>query len=641
MERTGFEQWKPREVARLLALVEAERRYYQEITALLPIPLAVLAADRSIVSANRAFRNLAQMRSEDLRNRSIEQVLPSDLLIERLRSAHVHGDTEPFVLPVGQRLFRVAIVPIRAWEEDSEPETLLVVEDLTGLDTRVEPSALPAAAAPLGKEVPAIVWQASASTLAFQYAGGAVEEILGYPPSHWLSSPRFFSERIHAEDRGEVMALYRGVLDSGGEASAEFRAVPASGEPVWCRETIHAPAPSANAARFLTGVLIRTGERRQLETLSRAAGRIEALRELSARLAHDFNNALMIVTGYAEEMANALPAANPLRADLDQILAAAGRMAALGGQLLSFTRSEARAPARIALGPLLAGLEPRLRHAAGESIPVEVVPAAAAALADSGQLEDAILALASSAAKKTGRTERLTVTCGRAVIAERVERATLPPGAYARIEIHAAGTAGAAASPSAAQAVFESFLAPKPAEKPPAVEGDGPALARAYLNVRDWGGDVLYSSDSRGAAFVVYLREAEPAAAARPVRAAEPPTILLAEDESGIRALVVKILRRERYRVLEAASGEEALAAAGAHTGRIDVLLSDVMLPGMSGRDLAAKLVAARPDLRVVYISGFTGDEALRTGAFPPGAAFLQKPFTLDSLMAKLREALR
>src|SRR5579862_6190148 len=214
MERTGFEHWKPREVARLLALVESERRYYQELVAVLPIPLAVLAADRSIVSANRAFRNLAHMRIEDLRNKSIEQVLPSDLLIERLRSAHVHGDTEPFLLPVGQRLFRVAIAPIRAWEEDSETETLLAVEDLTGLDlvgldTRVEPSALPAAA-PLGKEIPAIVWRADASTLAFQYAGGAVEEILGYPPSHWLSSPRFFSERIHAEDRREVMALYRG-----------------------------------------------------------------------------------------------------------------------------------------------------------------------------------------------------------------------------------------------------------------------------------------------------------------------------------------------------------------------------------------------------------------------------------------------
>src|SRR5580704_18689183 len=128
MERTGFEQWKPREVARLLALVETERRYYQEMMAALPAALVVLAHDRTILSANMAFRRLAGLSGEELRKRKIEQILPSDELIECLRAAHVHGDTAAFLInlpsevPVGSRSFRMAAVPIRGWEDDMEPE---------------------------------------------------------------------------------------------------------------------------------------------------------------------------------------------------------------------------------------------------------------------------------------------------------------------------------------------------------------------------------------------------------------------------------------------------------------------------------------------------------------------------------------
>src|SRR5690349_21161084 len=130
MERTGFEQWKPREVARLLALLEGERRYYQEMVAALPAGLAVLAQDRSVVSSNRAFHRLAGLGGEELRHKTIEQIFPSDELIERIRRAHVHGDVEPFLLNIGERRLRMAAIPIRGWEEETEPETLLMVEDV-------------------------------------------------------------------------------------------------------------------------------------------------------------------------------------------------------------------------------------------------------------------------------------------------------------------------------------------------------------------------------------------------------------------------------------------------------------------------------------------------------------------------------
>src|SRR5580658_8387666 len=135
MERTGFEQWKPREVARLLALVETERRYYQEMMSALPAALVVLAHDRTILTANVAFRRLVGLSGEELRKRSIEQILPSDELIEHIRSAHVDGgpapfSVAPFSINIGARLFRMSAAPIRGWEDELEPETLLLVEQV-------------------------------------------------------------------------------------------------------------------------------------------------------------------------------------------------------------------------------------------------------------------------------------------------------------------------------------------------------------------------------------------------------------------------------------------------------------------------------------------------------------------------------
>ncbi len=151
-----------------------------------------------------------------------------------------------------------------------------------------------------------MVWQADASTFAFTYVSGAAENLLGYPAAHWLTEPLFFSNRIHPDDRAEVMELYRAMAAAGGEASAEFRAVNAAGESVWRRETIRVPAPGEGERR-ISGVMTAIGERRQLEAQALAAGRVDALRGLASRLAHDLNNPLMLVSGYSEELLNALP----------------------------------------------------------------------------------------------------------------------------------------------------------------------------------------------------------------------------------------------------------------------------------------------------------------------------------------------
>ncbi len=518
MERTDFEPWNSKDVARLLALVENQKRYYQDMVSGLPVGLVVLSANRSVVSSNRAFRQAFSVSTEALRGKTIEQVLPSDRLIEKIREMTVHGIPQPgFLLDQGGKLLRIAILPIRNPDEETEIETLLMVTDVT--DVRQVPQ--PAAAPPPAENLPA------------------------------------------------------------------------------------------------------TAQRNELEQLRITAERISALHSLSARLAHDLNNPLMIISGYAEEMLNPLSAGDPRRADLEQILAATTRIGNLTAQLLEFTRKHAGRVERVELAAMLSGLGGKIGRIPKESIkPVW-------ALANRAQLEEILLALASALRNDAAS---VTIAC---------DTAALAAEPYARVTLHAAGYSMEAEK---RKVIFESFLH-KDSDLPA-----GAALARAYAIVKEWGGELSFESDSaNGSTFALYLPPADPEPQSTPrTRARTAPaaggpqrgTVLVVDDESGIRELIVKILRRERYFVLEAGSATEALAVASGHDGPIHLLLTDVMLPDRNGRELAKQLREALPEVKVMYISGYTDDESVRAGVFPPGARFLQKPFTLSALIGTVKEAL-
>ncbi|HEV8147629.1 MAG TPA: response regulator [Bryobacteraceae bacterium] len=650
MERTDFEQWKAKEVARLLALVETERRYYQEMVAALPVPLLVLGGDTSIVSANRAFRQTFSLRSEDLRNKTIHQIFPSDHLVEAIRDAHLQGVNRPslFIDAAGRQL-RIAVVPIRNWDDETELETLLMVEDLTALDTlrgsvRAAPEPAKGSAAP---DIPAVVWRADAPTLSFTSVSGAADGLFGYPLAHWRETPGFFSDRIHPEDRESTLGFYREAVERGGDATAEYRVSNASGNLSWCRETIR-----VGEAGAVTGVATDVTRRRELEQQLLTAGRAEALQDLSGRLAHDLNNPLMIVNGYAEEMLQGLSADDPLRADVEQILTATGRISVISGQLLNYTRRRAEPAQPVNLSHTLIEMEQRIAEAAGDSVTIDFSTVADPVwgMCDPRQFGEVILALVSGMREDARERTRISITCEGDMLTERAPHATLKPGGYARVIVRDNGR-GMAPAPQVK--VFEAFLARDPEASA------GPGLARAYATVREWGGDLSFSSAlSQGSTFTIFLPHCEapaveaakdtppalPEAPTQPV-VAEPelapgPTILIVEDEAGIRALVRKILKREGYEVLEAGTAEDALAMAAAHRSEVQLLLTDVVLPGMGGRDLAEKMVAAVPGMKVLYVSGYTDHEDVIAARFPPGARFLQKPFTLSALVGKVREAL-
>ena len=537
MERMDLDQWSARDVARLLALVENERRYYQDLVADLPVALAILAADRSVVCTNRAFRQLLGARTEDLRGKTVEQVLPSDVLIEKIRDLTVNGVMQAaFLLPFREKTLRVSVLALRHGAEESE--VLVVATDVTDVRS------------------------------------------------------------------GRVAAA--GAL----------------------------PAPAA--------------QRKQPDQQRITAERNAALRGLCGRLAHDLNNPLMIITGYAEELLGGLEAGDPRRADAEQILAATQRVSDITEQLLQFTRRHANPPQPVELSALLPGLQEKIARAAGKGVTLTLAPPAPVwAMCDSGQLEEILLALAFSPREGAQGRTRLRVACETTHIVEQAdEGGPLPPGAYARVVMQDNGQGGDA---DKRRAMFEAVVM-KDAQGKVTDQTAAAGIARAYAIAREWGGDIAFESEpSQGSAFHIYLPAAKAPSASSPPRAtrsagrsatAQRETILVVDDEPGIRGLVVKILRRERYQVLEAGSAAEAVTVAVSHGAPVQLLVTDVMMPGGSGRELAEQFRESMPDLKVLYMSGFTGDEFARTSELPRGSGFLQKPFTLDALVGLVRELL-
>jgi two-component system, cell cycle sensor histidine kinase and response regulator CckA len=592
-ESADFHHWSVKDVARLRALLEAELGYFREIAAILPIPLAIVSKDRAVVWSNRVFRS-------------------------RFRDLPTTGFAE---------------IPIRAWHDEDQTETLLVF----GVSQEAATAAVAATRElphELRHELPAILWQADAATLQFRSIEGSVEEMLGYPRSQWLGRRELFEERIHPDDRAAVMALYRGVLASGGEVSAEYRAMSASGEAVWCRETIRVSGSA------VTGVITNISGRKQLEQQLLSAGRFEALYGFAGRLAHEINNPLMIVTGYAEELIQALNPGDPLRGEAGEILGAARRIGAVAAQLSEFVRRQGKPASQVNLGDAILNLRSKITTAAGARVAVELAVnrTPVLAMADPDQLGEVLSGVIAGTRESSAERTRITIEWDVATVAERLSPTALAAGKYATITVR---DDGRGVDAEHAAGVFDPVLSKS---MDPAAGQTGLALARAYSVVHEWGGDIAFASEAgRGSTFTVYLPYIEsegsttPAAVARPATRertkGERETILVVDDESGIRELIRKILSREGYRVLEAGSAEDAQAAARGQ--QIDLLITDVMLPGINGPELARRMQQAAPRLKALFISGHTGSAVI-----PPGAAFLAKPFTLAALLEKVRQTL-
>ena len=391
------------------------------------------------------------------------------------------------------------------------------------------------------------------------------------------------------------------------------------------------------------GVARDITERRYLEDQLRQAQKMEGIGRLAAGVAHDFNNLLTAIGGRCYLVLNALTSENPIRREIEIIQDAAERAAKLTHQLLAFSRKQILDPCVLDLNATVTGIEPLLRRMIREDIEIATAldSAAGRVKADAGQIEQVLLNLAVNASDAMPNGGWLTLATGNVTLDEAYARihAEVEPGPYVMLSVSDTGH-GMTAEVQAH--IFEPFFTTKEVGK-----GTGLGLATVYGIAKQSGGHItVHSEPGHGAVFKLYLPRVEEApGAAEPARPTEitrrgSETVLLVEDDEPLRTLAREILSIQGYTVLDATSPSEALRLADAHPGPIHLLLTDVVMPQMNGRQVADHLLAARPGLKVLFMSGYTDAAIVEHGVLEPGTHFLQKPFTPDGVSRKVREVL-
>ena len=397
------------------------------------------------------------------------------------------------------------------------------------------------------------------------------------------------------------------------------------------------------------GVALDITDRKHLADQLRQSQKLQAVGELAGGVAHDFNNLLMVVKGHAEMLLDRLAGASaerqaPARQNVEQIQQAAERAAGLTRQLLAFSRMQVLQPRVLDLNEIVAGMIQMVSRVIGANIELAFLPGAnlGRVKADPSQIEQVALNLVVNARDAMPDGGRLTIETSNVHLDRdyATEHAVVDPGDYVMLTVSDSGIGMDAATQAR---IFEPFFTTKSQGR-----GTGLGLATVYGVVKQSGGYVwVYSEVGHGTTFKVYLpmvqAPVEKKAPEKPESGHEPgtETILFVEDEQSVRELVSEYLTTRGYQVLDAGDGVEALEIASTHKGKIHLLITDVVMPRLSGRELAARLAATRSDLKVLYISGYTDDSVFRHGVLEGGMAFLQKPFNLKALATKIREILQ
>jgi PAS domain S-box-containing protein len=382
-------------------------------------------------------------------------------------------------------------------------------------------------------------------------------------------------------------------------------------------------------------------DQRRLQQQLVQSQKMEAVGRLAGGIAHDFNNLLTVITSYSDLLLEDLAATDPMRQDVEQVRHAADGAAALTRQLLAFSRQQVLAPRVVNLSAVVQSVEKMLHRVIGEDVELvtSLAPDLGAVKADVGQLEQVLMNLAVNARDAMPTGGKLTLETGNVEHDPDYAREQ-EASPVRRFVMLAVSDTGIGMDEATKARIFEPFFTTKEPGK-----GTGLGLATVYGIVQQSGGFIwVYSEPGRGTTFKIYLPQVDAPPDTAGVAATELPrgteTVLLVEDAAAVRAAVRQVLERQGYTVLEAPHGNAALALATAHDGPIHLLLTDVVMPGLSGRQVADQLKQLRPDTRVLYASGYTDDAVVRHGVLEAGIAYLQKPFTTGGLARKVREVL-
>ena len=466
-----------------------------------------------------------------------------------------------------------------------------------------------------------------------------MERIAGLAPQQFGKTLAAFEAIVHPEDRG---LLARWLDDQRHPFAEDFRVVRPDGEVRWISSFGQAFRDAAGRPVRLLGLAIDSTARRRLEDQLRQAQKMEAIGSLAAGVAHDFNNLLSVVLSYSEFALEQLEPGATLRADIEEISKAGTRAAELTRQLLAFSRQQILQPRVVNLNQILADLEKMLSRLLNEDVTLSLLPAVelGTVLADPGQIEQVIVNLVVNARDAMPKGGRLTIETENVDLdaAYAVGHVEVAAGPYVMLAVTDSGIGMSAQTRSR---IFEPFFTTKEKGK-----GTGLGLSTVFGIVRQSGGHIsVYSELGTGTAFKVYLPRVDRTpdvigrASMVPVSLRGSETVLLVEDEEQVRVLARAILQRNGYNVLEAQNGGEAFLICEQHAGKIDLLITDVVMPRMSGRQLAERLAPLRP-LKVLYMSGYTDDSIVNHGILEPDVQFIQKPLTPETLLRRVREVL-
>jgi len=473
-----------------------------------------------------------------------------------------------------------------------------------------------------------------------KFPNSRTEQMIGYSAEELAKIP--FTKYIHPDDRDMILYRYKSRLKGEKLPSTyDFRIINRSGKESWVQLNVALIIWEGRPAtlNFLRDIT----QQKILEAQLLQAQKMEAIGALAGGVAHDFNNLLTTIIGCSDLMMMSIGKDHELREDLEDIKKAGYQAASLTRQLLAFSRRQILEPKVIDLNDVIPDMDRMLRRLIGEDIDLETVlaPDLGRVEADPGQIEQIIMNLAVNARDAMPRGGRLTMETANVELDEVYARshAGVTPGPYVMMAISDSGTG---MDEETLSKVFDPFFTTKEIGK-----GTGLGLSTIYGIVKQSNGNIwVYSEPGKGTTFKIYLPRVEKEieeteaveAAAESLTGSE--AILVVEDNEMVRDLVQTIFQRHGYSVLTAQDGEEAIKVSKEHDGPIHLMVTDVVMPNMSGKELAERLNALRPDMKVLYMSGYTDNAIVHHGVLAQEMLFIQKPFTPESLARKVREVI-
>jgi PAS domain S-box-containing protein len=465
--------------------------------------------------------------------------------------------------------------------------------------------------------------------------GWAAEEAVGKTIQQLTPSPFLREHDAQIVERGAA----------GESWTGEFLVQGKSGKPFPALLTTSPVRDERGRVLGFVRVSIDLSERRNLEEQFRQSQKMDAVGRLAGGIAHDFNNLLTVIRLNTEIILEGFDPTDPRSDDVKQIKSAAERASSLTRQLLAFSRKQILQPRVLDMNSVVGTVEPMLRRLIGEDITITSQCGARGYLvADPGQLEQVLMNLVVNARDAMPQGGRINIETKNVDLDENYtsEHAPVVPGRYVMLAV---SDNGIGMTSDTKEHAFDPFFTTKEAGK-----GTGLGLATVYGIVKQSGGYVwIYSEPGLGTALKLYFPEVSAAAAFGPIGEYQVPvnsanrgseTILLVEDEEAVRGLACRILERQGYRVIPAQHGRDAMDIATREEGRIDLVLTDVVMPGMNGRGLVERLSGIRPTIKSLYMSGYTDDDIIRRGFIEPSKSFLQKPFTSEALLQTVRKVL-